>query len=311
MPLTHPIFLLTIDVEDWFQVENFKSAIPFSSWDDMELRVERNTNKILDLFDEISESFSSAPWPMAHRPSPIVATFFTLGWIAKRFPGLVREIQKRGHEIASHGYHHHLCSEQSNNNLRKDLEDSKKLLEDILDSPVHGYRAPSFSVTNDILKTIEDAGYRYDASYNSFDKHGRYGKIDLNGFQKHGIAYKISNNFHELPVSNISFNRIPNTANRTPFILPWSGGGYFRLFPLNLFKMGTRKLLAKDGAYHFYIHPWEIDSDQPRVNNISRMFKFRHYVNIHKTVWKLKNLIKSFSHCRFQTLSQYIETLGS
>jgi polysaccharide deacetylase family protein (PEP-CTERM system associated) len=191
--------------------------------------------------------------------------------------------------------------------LRKDLEGSKKLLEDITGTQVHGYRAPSFSVSDEILKIIEDAGYQYDASYNSFDKHGRYGKLALDGYQKQGIAHKISENFHELPVSNLQIqNSKFKTQNCT---IPCSGGGYFRLFPLCLFKMGVRKLLKKDGAYHFYFHPWEIDADQPHINDIPRMLKFRHYVNIKKTEGKTGQLLRAFAHCRYLTLSQYLQSL--
>lgn len=301
----HHSFLLTVDVEDWFQVENFKSVIPFSSWNEMELRVEKNTHRILDLFDAVSQT------------SDICATFFILGWIAERLPDLVREIKNRGHEVASHGFNHHLCSEQDREKLQKDLTDSRKLLEDITGDNIYGYRAPSFSINNDILKIIEDAGYRYDASYNSFDKHGRYGKLSTNDFLKKGLAYQISDNFYELPVSNLTFrrsrrrgNRVPCTASCKPLVIPWSGGGYFRLFPLSIFKMGIKKILKQENAYHFYFHPWEIDPDQPRVETVSRMFKFRHYVNLSNTFNKLKKLIQSFNSCRFQTLSQYIKMLG-
>ncbi len=316
--MTSPSFLLTVDVEDWFQVENFKTAIPFSSWSNRELRVEKNTHKILDLFDTVKPPSVPAPQQSSGRSSqhpgiqasqPILATFFILGWIAKQLPGLIREIKNRGHEVASHGFNHHLCSDQDNKNLLDDLTGSKKLLEDITGAPIHGYRAPSFSVSSDILKIIEDAGYRYDASYNSFDKHGRYGKLSMNGSPKKGIAYKISDNFYELPVSNISYQL--SAVSCQPMVIPWSGGGYFRLLPLSIFKMGISRLLKQDNAYHFYFHPWEIDPDQPRVDDISRMYKFRHYVNLGSTFDKLKKLISSFRSCRFQTLSQYIETLGS
>ncbi len=321
VPASKPsCFLLTVDVEDWFQVENFKTAIPFSSWSNRELRVEKNTHKILDLFDTVKppsvpasqqSSGRSSQHPGIQASQPILATFFILGWIAKQLPGLIREIKNRGHEVASHGFNHHLCSEQDSKNLQNDLTSSKKLLEDITGAPIHGYRAPSFSVSSDILKIIEDAGYRYDASYNSFDKHGRYGKLSMNGSPKKGIAYKISDNFYELPVSNLILNRMPYAASRKPFILPWSGGGYFRLLPLSVFNWGVSHLLKRENAYHFYFHPWEIDPDQPRVDDISRMHKFRHYVNLGSTFDKLKKLIQSFGSCRFQTLSQYIETLGS
>ena len=315
-----PSFLLTIDVEDWFQVENFKTAIPFSSWSNRELRVEKNTHKILDLFDTVKPPSVPAPQQSSGRSSqhpgiqasqPILATFFILGWIAKQLPGLIREIKNRGHEVASHGFNHHLCSEQDSKNLQNDLTSSKKLLEDITGAQINGYRAPSFSVSNEILRIIENTGYRYDASYNSFDKHGRYGKLSLNSSPKRGIAYNLSDNFYEIPVSNLCLNLIPYAVNRKPFVFPWSGGGYFRLLPLSIFKLGVSRLLKQNNAYHFYFHPWEIDPDQPRVDDISRMHKFRHYVNLGSTFDKLKKLIQSFGSCRFQTLSQYIETLGS
>ena len=134
------------------------------------------------------------------------ATFFMLGWIARKLPGLVKAIHARGHEVASHGINHHLCTHETIDALKKDLTDSKKLLEDIIGGPVYGYRAPSFSINDDILKIIEDAGYLYDASYNPFDKNGRYCKLAVNGFQKTGIAYQVSDAFYELPVSNIVLN---------------------------------------------------------------------------------------------------------
>ena len=129
-------FLFTVDVEDWFQVENFKPSIPFDSWKDQELRVERNTHRILDLLDDAEQKDSTAP--------SVHATFFMLGWIARKLPGLVKEINSRGHEIASHGINHHLCTHETIDALGKDLADSKKLLEDIIAGPVIGYGLPSW-----------------------------------------------------------------------------------------------------------------------------------------------------------------------
>ena len=197
--------LLTIDVEDWFQVENFKPWIPFSTWDQRELRVERNVHQLLDLFDSIElrdkktdgrnqnsdfrklkkvepKKYPQNPDnPVRKNRNKIKATFFVLAWIAKKLPRLVHEIQSRGHEIASHGCNHELPELLSADDLKQDLTDSKKLLEDITGAEVAGYRAPSFAINDDILKIIEDAGYLYDSSYNSFGLHGRYGKISLNG----------------------------------------------------------------------------------------------------------------------------------
>ena len=137
----------------------------------------------------------------------IKATFFILGWLAERLPHLVREIQDRGHEVASHGFDHNLCNEEPKDRLKQDLLDSKKLLEDIISAPVFGYRAPSFSISDDTLKVIEECGYLYDSSFNSFAMHGRYGKILLNSYTKKGISYQVSNNFFELPISNLTLGK--------------------------------------------------------------------------------------------------------
>lgn len=288
--------LFTVDVEDWFQVENFKSSIPFHSWEKQQLRVERNTHRILELLED--SNLKESP----------KATFFVLGWIARKLPGLIKEIHSRGHEIASHGINHHLCTDEAAGALRRDLTDSKKLLEDIVGDAVCGYRAPSFSINNDVLKTIEDAGYRYDASYNSFDKHGRYGKLSVNGFQRQGIAYRVSNNFWELPVSNLILQ--PSIINLQPILLPWGGGGYFRLIPYVAFRKGIRRILAKENAYSFYLHPWELDPDQPRVENAPSLLKFRHYVNLGSTAKKIVKMLDDFSGCQFVTCGEYVETVA-
>jgi polysaccharide deacetylase family protein (PEP-CTERM system associated) len=226
-------------------------------------------------------------------------------------PNLIREIHARGHEVASHGYNHNLCNEQSKAGLTRELSESKKLLEDITGSPVSGFRAPNFSIDDDTLKIVEDCGYLYDSSYNSFGIHGRYGKISLNGSKKKGIAHKISQNFFELPISNLNVNYELSAMSlkrndRNPFVLPWGGGGYFRLLPFSVFKMGVNSILKKDNAYLFYAHPWEIDPDQPRVKGVSYQYKLRHYVNLGKTRSKLTGLLESFKSCRFITCSQYL-----
>jgi polysaccharide deacetylase family protein (PEP-CTERM system associated) len=310
--------LLTIDVEDWFQVENFKPWIPFSSWSSHELRVEKNTHRLLDLLDSQQSAVSSQGSTVSGPPSAVCrppseengprttdnghgvkprATFFVLGWIAERLPHLVREIHTRGHEVASHGYYHKLCNECSSKDVRADLIKSKKLLEDIIGAPVVGYRAPSFAIDDDILKTIEECGYNYDSSSNSFGMHSRYGHIDLSRNSKKGIAVEISNNFYELPISNMAL------ANR---IFPLGGGGYFRLIPFSLFKKGVQSILKKENACLFYMHPWEIDPDQPKVNEASKFYKFRHYVNLSKTYSKLSKFLESFNQCHFVTAHQYL-----
>ena len=335
---------MTVDVEDWFMVENFKPWIPFSSWSSYELRVERNTHQLLDLFDSIklkgnSSGFKSdnheatdlklstsgnklkkneqritskehdevakrkppslpaSQLPAERRPK---ATFFVLAWIAEKLPNLIREIQARGHEIASHGCNHKLSNQIAIDALTTELDDSKKILEDIVGAPVHGFRAPSFSINEDTLKTVQASGYLYDSSYNSFSMHRRYGEVDLKQNKRKGIGIKISKNFFELPISNLQIMK---------HILPFGGGAYFRLAPFHLFKLGVQHILKKEKAYLFYMHPWEIDPNQPRINQVSSFYKFRHYHNLDKTLLRLGNFLKSFSSCRFSTCYQYLQNL--
>lgn len=282
--------ILTVDVEDWFQVENLRSCIPFSAWNKYELRVEKNTHRLLDLFDSFLTETGG-----------VSATFFVLGWIAERLPHLAREIHKRGHEVASHGYFHGLCTGRSTEDLRQELIRSKKFLEDTIGAQVFGYRAPSFSVSDKVLDIVRECGYLYDSSYNSFDINERYGQISLNSARKCGTGYEVLDNFYELPVSNLVLGKI---------VLPWAGGGYFRLVPFPLFRKGVRYILKKNGAYVFYIHPWEIDHAQPRVENLPQFFKFRHYINLHKTFDRLRRLITGFDECQFVSCIAYLRSVA-
>ena len=271
-------------MEDWFQVENFKQYIPFSTWDSFDLRVEKNTVKILDLLD----AFQFKP----------KATFFILGWVAEKLPDLVRQIHARGHEVASHGFNHHLPGSLSPSDLTTDLASSKKNLETIVNETVYGFRAPSFSIDDTVLTAVHKVGYSYDSSYNSFTGHCRYGTIDLSNAQKNQGCYRINDTFHELPISNL---KIKDT------VIPLGGGGYFRLLPFSAFKLGMHHVLKKDSAFVFYAHPWEFDPTQPRVNQASRGFKFRHYVNLQRTEKKLTALINTFAHHKFITCKDFLD----
>jgi len=337
--------LLTIDVEEWFQVENFKPWVPFSTWDSYKLRVEKNVHRLLNLFDSIAsaekqkvsgagrlgnwKANSSLQWgAMSSRatekelrttstvhskavdiqpPSLMVsqpqterrskATFFVLGWIAEKLPHLVREICTRGYEVASHGYNHDLPNKISREKLQRDLRKSKKKLEDITGHPIYGFRSPSFAINDDILKIIQDSGYHYDSSYNSFSLHGRYGQISLNGSEKLGIAHKLTDSFYELPVSNLQLGA---------WTFPLGGGGYFRLLPTAIFNLGIKAILKQQEAYLLYMHPWEIDPNQPRLKSASLNYKFRHYTNLSKTHSRLEKLIEGFSKYRFVACREYL-----
>ena len=276
--------LLTFDVEDWFQVENFKEYIPYSSWESKELRVEKNTIELLDLLDSIT--------------AKVQATFFVLGWVAERYPDLVREIQKRGHEVASHGFEHHLCYNQTLEELRQDLIKSKGLLENLIGAEVTGYRAPSFSIADETIRIVQEAGYLYDSSYNSYGGHGRYGSLTLPKAQKQDLPlYALASAFYEIPVSNLKIGKK---------IIPWGGGGYFRLLPSLLHRAGVKQILKQNRCYTFYMHPWEIDPNQPRVKEAKSFFRFRHYVNLRRTKMKLKKFVESNAEHHFLTCSEFV-----
>ena len=313
-------FLLTIDVEDWFQVENFKSRIPFDSWPARQLRVEKNTHRLLDLFDSVNVGLCGSVADFSAGPQrKLQATFFVLGWIAERRPHLVREISSRGHEVASHGYNHGLCTQLPAGQLKQDLTASKKLLEDLTGAPVAGYRAPSFAINDEILNIIKECGYHYDSSYNSFNLNPRYGAISLSGLEKRGIAYNLGNNFHELPVSNLEFDypfsfqlsaMSSGQNDKKRFVLPWGGGGYFRLIPAPVFRSGVKAVLKKKGTYLFYMHPWELDPRQPKITEASALYKFRHYLNLKNTQAQLVRMITAFRHCEFLTCKSYLEKIS-
>ena len=190
-----------------------------------------------------------------------------------------------------------LCREMGRQELRQDLEESKKKLEDITGAPVWGFRAPGFSVDPDILHLVAEIGYAYDSSYNSFSLNKRYGRVEVNGNRYRGLACRISEQFYELPISNLE------VAGKA---FPWGGGGYFRLIPPSVFQKGVQHILNQKGAYLFYFHPWEIDPDQPRVNAASALNKFRQYINLGKAVDRLKNLFCTFSYCRFISCRQFL-----
>lgn len=288
--------LLTIDVEDWFQVENLKSCIPYTAWPSCELRVEGNTRRLLDLLDSV-ELVPRGQGNAADSRTP-KATFFVLAWIAERFPRLVKEIRDRGHEIGSHGCAHRLCSAESSRALWDDLTRSKQILEDISGERVSGFRAPSFSISETILECIRDAGYLYDSSYNSFSLHGRYGRLTLrNRTNGHGNLMQPVQGLYELPISNVHLGRAT---------VPWGGGAYFRLIPERLFRSGIHFILKSEKAYVMYLHPWEIDPGQPRVKHLPLNRKLRHYSNLGRTQQRMADLVAAFSHCDFPSCSDYI-----
>lgn len=266
---------LTIDVEDYFQVSAFAPYIARADWERRECRVERNVERILALLDDHDTE----------------ATFFTLGWIAERYPQLVRRIAAQGHEVASHGYGHQRASELGRAEFRADIERAKKVLEDLSGSEVTGYRAPSFSIGPGNLWALDElarAGHRYSSSIYPI-RHDHYGMPDAPRF-----AHTAADGLIEIPITTLRlFNRN----------LPSSGGGYFRLLPYALSRWMLRQVNASDReAAVFYFHPWEIDPDQPRIAGIDRKTRFRHYVNIHRMERRLQSLLRDFKWGRMDRL---------
>lgn len=262
---------MSVDVEDYFHAAALGTAAPRDRWDDMEARVEASTYRTLALFEEAG----------------VKATFFTLGWVAERFPSLVRDIAGAGHEIASHGYRHHRVGELSPAQFASDIKDTKSLLEDICGLDVIGYRAPNFSINGKTwwaYEVLAQAGYRYSSSVNPVP-HDHYGVPTAPRLPFRPSATSIV----ELPLTSLVI------AGRR---FHASGGGYFRLLPYALYSRVLSHIIRTEKRpAHFYFHPWEIDPGQPRLP-VSARSRFRHYVNLSTMEAKLKRLLKDFSWAR-------------
>jgi polysaccharide deacetylase family protein (PEP-CTERM system associated) len=259
---------LSVDVEDWFQVDNLKQAITRDSWDGNESRVEKNVDIILGLLDKYDS----------------LATFFILGWIAERFPQVVKKIHQQGHEIACHGYNHDLVYSLTPESFRQDVIKTKNILEDSIGEKIIGYRAPNFSITDWAIDVLISLGFKYDSSLFLTVAHKRYGKLIDYKVPKNSI-FELKEKFYQVMLSYNNFGGIK---------LPWSGGFYFRFIPYLIFKSGIDKIIKDKGIYIFYIHPWEFDPKQPRVKNINYQYKFRHYTNLRKTESKFIHLLNDY-----------------
>lgn len=258
---------LTIDVEDYFQVSAFAPHIERASWDSLPCRVERNVDRLLEVLSESG----------AH------ATFFTLGWVAERYPRLVRDIVGQGHEVASHGYGHLRASEQSQLEFKQDVVRARKILEDITGAEILGYRAPSFSIGRANLwafDVLAEAGHRYSSSVYPV-QHDHYGMPEAPRF-----PFRVRDGLLEIPVT---------TARVFGRNFPAGGGGYFRLAPYRVSRWAIDRVNRVDSRPAiFYFHPWEIDPRQPRVAGIGAKTRFRHYLNLDRTEARIKRLLGDF-----------------
>lgn len=269
---------MTVDVEDYFHVSAFANVIEPKQWDERPTTVQRNTRRLLDLFDEHG----------------IKATFFVLGWVAERNVDLIREIAARGHEIASHGFTHQLVYKQKPEQFRNETLKSKQLLEDITQQPILGYRAASYSITQNSLWALDilaELGFTWDSSIFPV-YHDRYGIPN-----SPTTPYRIKTN------SGALLTEFPlTTAKLFGYQMPAAGGGYFRLYPYALSRALFRRATRNNTTPAiFYLHPWEIDPEQPRVEGASLLSRFRHYNNLDKCLPRLQAMLKEFP---FGTVSE-------
>ncbi|MBM4001242.1 MAG: DUF3473 domain-containing protein [Planctomycetes bacterium] len=274
----------TVDVEDYFHVSAFEGHFDRHSWDSHPCRVLKNTRRILELLDRHN----------------VQGTFFVLGWVADRYPKLVREICRAGHELGSHSYWHRLIYRLDPDEFRMDLRESRDVLEQISGKRVTLYRAPSFSITRQSMWALEilaEEGFRIDSSVFPV-YHDRYGIPDA------------PPEIHRVATPAGSLIEFPATTTRIgPLNMPVSGGGYFRLYPVDLTLRALRSVNERlERPFMFYIHPWEVDPDQPRVRAGSMTARMRHYVNLHRTEDKLDRLLSEFS---FDTVSRVVKRVSS
>jgi polysaccharide deacetylase family protein (PEP-CTERM system associated) len=266
---------MSIDVEDWFQVQNLSAVVPRDSWDSRELRVERNMDRMLALMAEHG----------------VRSSCFVLGWVAERCPSLVRRIAAEHHEVASHGYGHEVLKDLSPEAFRTDIRRSKALLEDLTGAAVAGYRAPNFSITDWAIPILQDEGFSYDSSAFPTVAHDRYGR--LTGMEAGRPIVELRPGFHEICVSCLKVGSAG---------VPWGGGAYFRLIPYPVFRHGVGRVLRRQPPYVFYIHPWELDPGQPRMEGVARGYRFRHYVGLKRTERRFAALLGDFDWATMREL---------
>ncbi|MFP6834844.1 MAG: XrtA system polysaccharide deacetylase [Pseudomonadales bacterium] len=270
---------LSFDVEDYFQVSAFNQAIDRSAWDSHPQRVAQNTRLLLGLLDEHA----------------IRATFYVLGWVADRQPDLVNEIAQAGHEVACHGYSHKLIYTQAPEEFAEETRRARCVLKDLAQQPVVSYRAATYSITQAslwALDTLVEQGFTADSSIFPI-RHDRYGLLG-GPLEPHYLELRNGGRLLEFPIPTVKFG---------PLTLPVSGGGYFRLYPYGLSRMPCRKVNSQNRPFVFYLHPWELDPEQPRVD-VTGLSRFRHYNNLEKCQARLERLLRDF---RFGTLSECVD----
>lgn len=267
-----PRFLASFDVEEWFHAENVKGALPTNDWDRLEARVERNTHEMLD----------------ALAAAGAQATCFVLGWVARRYPALVRRMVAEGHEVASHSDTHQRLYGLSRQALAEDLGRARDTLEQLTGARVWGIRAPMFSISDAVLDYLSEAGYWYDSSFYDFKAHDRYGQISTPIDPEQPVV-EVRPGLLELPMSRVAIG---------PVAVPWSGGGYFRLIPPRIYRWGVERRLARRSWFMFYFHPWELDDEERPPRGLAASLRFRAYVGRSRMRRDLRALLKRFGSAR-------------
>jgi polysaccharide deacetylase family protein (PEP-CTERM system associated) len=265
-------FIASFDIEDWFHAENIKPSLPTSDWSLLESRVERNTHELLDILAGAQAR----------------STFFVLGWVARRHPGLVHRMVAEGHEVASHTDTHRRLYDLSRSELVADLSRARDTLEQLTGRRVLGVRAPAFTITDEGLDCLAEANYWYDSSYHAFGMHDRYGRLTTRVDPEQPVV-EVRAGLLELPMSRLRWG---------PLTVPWAGGGYFRVIPYSVYRRGVAHRLAQRSWFMFYFHPWELDVEEVPPTGLPATMRFRAYTGRGRMRRDLRNLLQEFGSAR-------------
>jgi polysaccharide deacetylase family protein (PEP-CTERM system associated) len=270
--VSRPVFLASFDIEDWFHAENVRVCLGDPDWDRLEGRLDRNAHELLDLLAGVDAR----------------ATFFVLGWVARRYPGLVRRMVEEGHEVASHTDLHKRLSAMPGAEVSADLLRARESLEQVAGRRVLGVRAPNFSISDEVLERIAEAGYWYDSSFFSVRVHTRYGRLSASIDPEAPVA-QAGHGLLELPLSRVQVGRAA---------LPWAGGAYFRLIPFPVFRLGVARRLRARSWFMFYFHPWELDAEERPPPNMPAALRLRAYTGRGRMRRDLRRLLAEFGSRR-------------
>jgi polysaccharide deacetylase family protein (PEP-CTERM system associated) len=269
---TKPRFLATFDIEDWFHAENVRASLPTTDPDELEARIEPNVHELLDILAEAGAR----------------STMFVLGWVAERYPAIVRRIVDEGHELASHTHLHRNLNQLPRDEVVRELGRAKDALEQVGGVAVQGVRAPNFSVSDEVLDVLAESGYRYDSSYFGFAQHDRYGRLSMEIDADEPVV-EVRPGLLEIQMTRVPVG---------PLSVPWAGGAYFRLIPYPAFRRGVSRQLRTTSWFTFYLHPWELDAEESAPPGMPRFLRFRAYTGRTRVRRDLRRLVSEFGSSR-------------